>query len=88
MFLAPTFAMNYALSFAALTAAIMHVILFHRKEIWYRFKTARNQEPDVHLRLMRNYPEAPEWWYAVLFLVSIALGLAGVLGYNSQLPCM
>lgn len=88
MFLAPTFALNYGLSFAALTAAIVQVILFHRKEIWYRFRTAQDQEPDVHLRLMRKYREAPEWWYGALFLVSIALGLGGVLGYNSQLPCM
>lgn len=87
MFLAPTFALNYGLSFAALTAAIMHVILFHRKEIWYQFKASRDQEPDIHLRLMKNYKEAPEWWYGSLFLVSVALGLASVLGYDSQLPC-
>ena len=47
MFLAPTLALNYGLSFAALTAAIVHAIVFHRKEIWYRFKASRNQEPDV-----------------------------------------
>lgn len=88
MFLAPTFALNYGLSFAALTAAIVHIILFHRKEIWHRFKASRNQEPDIHLTLMKKYPEAPEWWYAGLFIVSIALGLGCVLGYDSQLPCM
>ncbi|KAJ5692286.1 hypothetical protein N7462_001709 [Penicillium macrosclerotiorum] len=86
MFLAPTFALNYGLSFAALTASIVHIILFHRKEIWHRFKTAKNQEPDIHLILMRKYKEAPEWWYASLFLISMALGLAGILGYDSQLP--
>ena len=87
MFLAPTFALNYGLSFAALTAAIVHIILFHRKEIWHRFKAARNQEPDIHLTLMKKYQEAPEWWYAGLFLISMALGLACILGYNSELPC-
>ncbi|KAH8434376.1 small oligopeptide transporter, OPT family [Aspergillus melleus] len=86
MFLAPTFALNYGLSFAALTAAIVHVIVFHHKEIWYRFRAAQNQEPDVHLRLMKNYKEAPEWWYAALFLLSIALGLAGILAYDTQTP--
>lgn len=87
MFLAPTFALNYGLSFAALTAVIVHVILFHRKEIWHRFKAARDQEPDIHLILMKKYSEVPEWWYAALFLVSVAFGLAGILGYDSQLPC-
>jgi hypothetical protein len=88
MFLAPTFALNYGLSFAALTAAIVHVILFHRKEIWHQFKAARDQEPDIHLIMMKKYKEAPDWWYAALFLFSIATGLAGILAYDSQLPCM
>ncbi|OKO97291.1 Sexual differentiation process protein isp4 [Penicillium subrubescens] len=86
MFLAPTFALNYGLSFAALTAVIVHIILFHRKEIWHRFRAAQNQEPDIHLILMKKYREVPDWWYAALFLASVALGLAGILGYDSQLP--
>ncbi|OQD89817.1 hypothetical protein PENANT_c002G02073 [Penicillium antarcticum] len=86
MFLAPTFALNYGLSFAALTAAIVHVILFHRKELWHQFKASRDQEADIHLTLMKQYREAPDWWYAALFLSSIALGLAGVLAYDTQLP--
>ncbi|KAJ5111026.1 hypothetical protein N7532_001561 [Penicillium argentinense] len=86
MFLAPTFALNYGLSFAALTAAIVHIILFHRKEIWHRFTAAREQEPDIHLILMKRYQEVPEWWYASLGVGSIALGLWGILAYDSQLP--
>ncbi|OTB01894.1 hypothetical protein M426DRAFT_323119 [Hypoxylon sp. CI-4A] len=86
LFLSPTLALNYGLSFAALTASIVHIALFNGKEIWYRLKTARNQEPDIHLKLMKKYVEAPEWWYLALLIVSLALGLATVLGYDSQLP--
>ncbi|KAF2659765.1 small oligopeptide transporter [Lophiostoma macrostomum CBS 122681] len=86
MFLAPTLALNYGLSFAALTAAIVHIILFHRKEIWYRFRTARNQEPDIHMKLMSKYEPCPDWWYGILLVISIAFGLATVLAYDSQLP--
>ncbi|KAI2628471.1 OPT family small oligopeptide transporter [Hypoxylon sp. NC1633] len=86
LFLSPTLALNYGLSFAALTASLVHVGLFHGKEIWYRFKTARNQEPDIHLKLMKKYNEAPEWWYLVLLALSLALGIATVEGYDSQLP--
>ncbi|KAK8014368.1 hypothetical protein PG990_007664 [Apiospora arundinis] len=68
LFLPPAFALNYGLSFAALTAALVHIGLFHGKEIWYRFRAARNQEPDVHLRLMKKYEEAPDWWYLTLLL--------------------
>lgn len=85
MFLAPTFALNYGLSFAALTAAIVHAIVFHRKEIWYRFKAARNQEPDIHMKLMAKYAPCPDWWYGVLLVISIAFGLISVLAYESQL---
>lgn len=86
MFLAPTFALNYGLSFAALTASIVHAIVFHRKEIWYRFKAARNQEPDIHMKLMAKYAPCPDWWYGVLLFIAVGFGLAAVLGYDSQLP--
>ncbi|KAI8635539.1 OPT family small oligopeptide transporter [Xylariaceae sp. FL1651] len=86
LFLSPSLALNYGLSFAALTASLVHVGLFHGKEIWYRFKTARNQEPDIHLRMMKKYSDAPDWWYLALLLISVALGLGTTLGYDTQLP--
>lgn len=86
LFLSPSLALNYGLSFAALMASIVHTILYHGKEVWHRFRASRAQEPDIHLKLMNKYKEAPDWWYAALFLVSVALGLATTLGYDSQLP--
>jgi OPT family small oligopeptide transporter len=86
MFLAPTFALNYGLSFAALTAAVVHTILFYRKEIMFRLRSTRDAEPDIHMRLMSKYKEAPEWWYGVMWLLSMVFGLGTVLGYPSQLP--
>lgn len=86
LFLSPSLALNYGLSFAALTAALVHAALFHGKEIWYRLKSAQNQEPDIHMRMMKKYTEAPDWWYLALLLASIALGLGTALGYDTQLP--
>ncbi|KLJ05633.1 OPT family small oligopeptide transporter [Blastomyces silverae] len=86
LFLPPTFALNYGLSFAALTAVIVHIILFHRNEIMYRLKAAKNQESDIHMKLMQKYPECPEWWYGGLFLLSLAFGLVTCEAYASQLP--
>ncbi|KAM3506035.1 hypothetical protein MY11210_007727 [Beauveria gryllotalpidicola] len=86
LFLTPALALNYGLSFAALISTLVHTGLFHGKEIWHRFRSSRNQEPDVHLKLMKKYEEAPDWWYGALFLVSLALGLATTLAYDSQLP--
>ena len=87
LYLAPTFALNYGLSFAALIAVIIQIILFNGKEVWYRFKAARNQEPDIFMKLMNKYKDAPDWWYGALFVLSIALGLATTLGFSTQLPC-
>ncbi|KAF2434799.1 OPT family small oligopeptide transporter [Tothia fuscella] len=86
MFLAPTFALNYGLSFAALTAAVVHTIIFYRKEIWLRVNMSRTAEPDIHMRLMAKYREAPEWWYGMLWAVSMVFGLVTVLAYPTQLP--
>ncbi|ROW08543.1 hypothetical protein VPNG_06194 [Cytospora leucostoma] len=86
LFLPPTFALNYGLSFAALTAALVHCGLFHGKEIYHRLRAARSQEPDIHMKIMKKYKDAPEWWYLVLFVISMGLGLGTALGYDSQLP--
>ncbi|KAJ1337168.1 Sexual differentiation process protein isp4 [Microdochium nivale] len=86
LFLTPTFFLNYGLSFATLTAALVHTLLNHRTEIWYRLKAARNQEPDVHMAMMDKYKEAPDWWYACVWVCAMAFGLATVLAYPTQLP--
>jgi OPT family oligopeptide transporter len=86
LFLAPTFALNYGLSFSSLLASIVHTIVYHRSELWYRFRTARKQEPHVHMKLMSKYREAPDWWYLSIFVIAFFFGLATVLAYLSQLP--
>jgi OPT family small oligopeptide transporter len=86
MFLAPTFFLNYGLSFATLMAALVHTGLNHWQEIWYRFRAASEQEPDVHMTMMKKYKDAPDWWYGCVWVGAMAMGLATVLGYDSQLP--
>lgn len=86
MFLAPTFILNYGLSFATLMAALVHTFLYHRNEIWYRFRQSRNQEPDAHMTMMKKYAEAPDWWYAGVWAGAMAFGLATVLAYPTQMP--
>ena len=85
LFLSTTFGLQYGFSFATITAVIVHTGLFHRKEIWYRAQAARNQEDDIHMKLMKKYKEAPEWWFGVVFLVMFFLGLGVVLGYQTRL---
>ncbi|CAG8434781.1 8743_t:CDS:10 [Scutellospora calospora] len=78
-----TFAVGYFYSFIAFTAAITHVILFYGDEIWNRFKASRSEEvEDIHCKMMRNYEEIPNWWYACIFvsMLFIAVILCDVSG--------
>jgi hypothetical protein len=63
LFLSTTFSLAYGLSFASLTSILVHVGLFHGKEIYTRFKNrASNDLDDVHTKLMRHYPRVPWYW--------------------------
>lgn len=86
LFLSPSYVMNYGINFAALAASFVHAILFHGEDIWNRLRDSANQDEDVHTTMMKKYKEAPDWWYAVLFLGSLGLGFGCTLGFDSQLP--
>lgn len=85
LFLSTTFALTYGLSFAGIAAVIVHTALFHGQEIWDRAKASKADEEDVHTRLMRKYPEAPDWWYAVLLLIMLAFCFGTIYGYETHL---
>ncbi|KAF8925227.1 OPT family small oligopeptide transporter [Dissophora ornata] len=69
------FALAYGVGFAGLTATVMHVVLHNGPEIVERWKSARSENEDIHSRLMRVYPEVPDWWYGLLFVVTFALSV-------------
>ncbi|KAF9954532.1 hypothetical protein BGZ72_004505 [Mortierella alpina] len=67
------FALTYGVGFAGLTATVVHVVLYNGREMLDRWKSARQQNEDIHSRLMRVYPEVPNWWYLSLFILSLGL---------------
>ncbi|KAG6556602.1 hypothetical protein Mapa_001543 [Marchantia paleacea] len=80
------FVFTYGVGFAALTATISHVFLFHGKDIWYQMRAAlRPKQEDVHTRLMRAYPEVPHWWFHGLLVLFIILSIAACEVFNDQL---
>ncbi|EWC48007.1 hypothetical protein DRE_02586 [Drechslerella stenobrocha 248] len=85
LFLSTTFAMSYGLSFAAIAAVIVHTALYHGKEIWYRMKSARTQEDDIHMKLMKKYKDSPDWWYLGFFVIMLAMGFTAALAWNTGL---
>lgn len=67
LFLSTVFALSYGLSFASITATVVHAFLYFRKQIWTQAKRSLSEQPDIHARLMSKYKEVPEWWYGIIF---------------------
>lgn len=85
LFLSTTFSLAYGLSFAGIAAVIVHTALYHGREIYDRARSSRADEEDVHTRLMRKYPEAPDWWYAILLVVMLGFCFGTIYGYETHL---
>lgn len=84
--LGPTFSLSYGMGFAALISTLTHVALFYGPDIVSRARDSKYETPDIHLRLMRKYKEAPEWWFVLVFLGSFGMGMAASQAYDTHLP--
>ena len=77
---------SYFLSFASITSVIVQVALFDGKGIWHQLRHPMEAQADIHMRLMMRYKETPKWVYGILFLVSFAMGIGALYGWDSQMP--
>lgn len=84
IFMSTNFALSYGMSFAAISAVIFHTALYERKTIWKQFKLARNQQDDCHMKMMRKYSDAPDWWYLLLFIVMLSLSFVVILVWDTH----
>jgi OPT family small oligopeptide transporter len=84
--LGPAFSLSYGMGFAGLISTITHIALFYGPDVWRRSVDSRSEEPDIHLKLMRKYKEAPEWWFLSIFVVSFAFGMVAALVWPTHLP--
>ncbi|KAF4981922.1 hypothetical protein FZEAL_2354 [Fusarium zealandicum] len=80
-----TFAMSYGLSFAAISSLVVYTYLHNGKQIWQQYRNSTSEKPDIHMKLMRKYKEAPTWWYMSLFSIMLVIGFYTVLGYPTNL---
>ena len=86
LLISPYFALSYAMSFAAFTSVITHVLLWHRTDIARAFRTSRNEKPNIHMERMKSYSPVPARWF--LFTLLGCFVLAAFLVHTSplQLP--
>jgi OPT family small oligopeptide transporter len=86
LYLPTTFALAYGLSFAGLTSVIVHVFLYYRHDIVRQWRQARTADEDIHMKLMRRYPEVPDWWYYTVLIITFALSVFTIEFYDTKLP--
>lgn len=55
LLIGPAFSLSYGVGFAGLISTVVHCCLFYGVDIWNRAKSAKYEEPDIHLKLMRKY---------------------------------
>ncbi|KAK1589180.1 hypothetical protein Q3G72_031262 [Acer saccharum] len=86
LYISTFFAMSYGVGFACLAATVVHVLLFHGREIWNLSKSAfQDKKIDVHTKLMRRYKQVPEWWFICILIVNIATTIFICQYYKNQL---
>ena len=82
---AATFAMTYLVGFALLPSIIIHTLLYHRKALLNGLKREVEAD-DIHAKLIRHYPEVPDWWYLAFFCISFALAVIAVEVWDTGIP--
>ncbi|KAL5752477.1 hypothetical protein ACOSQ2_022984 [Xanthoceras sorbifolium] len=86
LYISTFFAMYYGVGFACLAATVVHVLLFHGRDIWNLSKSAfQDKQMDVHTKLMRRYKQVPEWWFMCILLLNIAATIFICQYYKNQL---
>ena len=67
LYLPASFAITFLIAFALSSTMIVHTVLYHGKTVLHGLTQTRIEKDDIHAKLMRSYPEVPDWWYAVIF---------------------
>ncbi|KAJ7772001.1 OPT oligopeptide transporter protein-domain-containing protein [Mycena maculata] len=86
LYLPATYAMTYLLAFALSTCVIVHTLLYHGRSLIQGVKKMRVESDDIHAKLMRNYPEVPDWWYLLSFGVFFSLAIVAVEVWHTDVP--
>ncbi|TFL07122.1 OPT oligopeptide transporter [Pterulicium gracile] len=86
LYLPTTYAITYLLAFTLSTCVLVHTLLYHGRSLLNGIKKIKVEQDDIHAKLMRNYPEVPDWWYICAFLVFFCLGIVAVEVWDTGVP--
>ncbi|KAF9354442.1 hypothetical protein BGX26_007721 [Mortierella sp. AD094] len=83
----PMYAVAFMVGFISLAACVSHIICFHGTTIWNAWKSATGDaNRDIHVKMMDVYPEVPQAWYAIFYVLMLALSLFVISEYSLGLP--
>ena len=86
LYLSATFSMTFILAFALSTAVLVHTALHHGPRIYRSIINIKTEADDIHMKLMRLYPEVPDWWYLALFGVCFVLSIVSIEVFHTGFP--
>ncbi|KAF5380630.1 hypothetical protein D9615_004759 [Tricholomella constricta] len=86
LYLPATYAMTYLLAFALSTCVIIHTLLYHGRSLLNGIKKMKVESDDIHAKLMRNYPEVPDWWYMSAFCFFFCMAVIAVEVWSTKVP--
>lgn len=86
IYLSASFNMTYMLAFALATGLLVHTALHHGPRIYRAVVNLKPEADDVHMKLMRSYPEAPDWWYLAMFGVCFIFSIVAIEVFHTGLP--
>lgn len=78
MYLPINYAMTYFLAFGLTACIITHTALYHGHDLMKGLKRLKTEEDDIHAKLMRYYPEVPDWWYGSIFVFFFVIGIIAI----------
>ncbi|KAH0770982.1 hypothetical protein KY290_014963 [Solanum tuberosum] len=79
LYLSIVILLTYGFSFACFTATVVHVFLFHRRDLCHLSKSSiQEKKMGVQTKLMRKYKQVPEWWFTLILLINIATTIPGL----------
>ena len=78
LFLPATYSVTYVLALTLFSCAMVHTVLYHGQHVWKGLQRKQVEPPDIHAKLMKVYPEVPDWWYLAIFVVFFCLGIVAI----------
>ncbi|TKA51429.1 hypothetical protein B0A53_05342 [Rhodotorula sp. CCFEE 5036] len=82
-----TYLVSYGTAFMLSIGILVHTLLFNGRDIWNRLLRQHVKgDVDIHMKLMRNYPDVPDWAYLAFLLIAFALSAVTVACWPTGMP--